>query len=424
METTGNKIRVARQITKERRVSMVCQTFEVKIQYSSLSKKEKEQLKMYFVEAKWIYNNLLSKSKKENIFEMSYKDNNSVTVLDKDGNKIKKKIQFLPTAIHQDIYTIAKTSIKALSASKKKGRKVGNLKFKSSYNTLELRNQAWRIVGKNKIKIAGFKKPLKVRGLDQINPNMETANAKLMKKSTGYYLIITTYSYIKGEIKSENKKQAVGLDFGIKTHITTSEGEQFNLSIGETKRLKYLQRKLYRRSKKGSNNRWKLRLKIQKEYDYIANKKKDAANKLLHYLLSNYNYICVQDENLQGWHKGLFGKQVQHSYLGLLKRKLKEKKLRVLWLEQRFPSTKMCYNCGEIHREITLADRIFKCDCGLEEDRDVKAAKTILKELLIRNQLIPAERREFKPVEKMSDFLNSSEFKKHFSRKQEAPPFR
>jgi DNA-directed RNA polymerase subunit M/transcription elongation factor TFIIS len=49
-------------------------------------------------------------------------------------------------------------------------------------------------------------------------------------------------------------------------------------------------------------------------------------------------------------------------------------------LDQFEPTTKLCHNCGHIHKEITLGDRTFKCpSCDYEEDRDIKAAKTILK---------------------------------------------
>lgn len=37
----------------------------------------------------------------------------------------------------------------------------------------------------------------------------------------------------------------------------------------------------------------------------------------------------------------------------------------------------MCYECGKINK-INLNERIYKCSCGLEEDRDIKAAKTIM----------------------------------------------
>ena len=41
------------------------------------------------------------------------------------------------------------------------------------------------------------------------------------------------------------------------------------------------------------------------------------------------------------------------------------------------PSTKFCPNCGSLNERITLSDRIFKCDCGYEFDRDVHAAKNV-----------------------------------------------
>ncbi len=72
---------------------------------------------------------------------------------------------------------------------------------------------------------------------------------------------------------------------GIKDHITLSNGEKLNVTIGETERLKLLQRK-FARSKKGSNNRYKLKKLIKKEYQKITNRKNDAANKVVAYLLS------------------------------------------------------------------------------------------------------------------------------------------
>ena len=54
----------------------------------------------------------------------------------------------------------------------------------------------------------------------------------------------------------------------------------------------------------------------------------------------------MQDENIRGWHKGLFGKQVQNSALGTLKRKLMAND-KVLVIDRFFPSTRMCI-CGHM----------------------------------------------------------------------------
>ena len=84
----------------------------------------------------------------------------------------------------------------------------------------------------------------------------------------------------------------------------------------------------------------------------------------------------MQDENLRGWHKGLFGKQVQNSALGTIKSKLISKG--AILIDRFAPTTKECLSC-ENHVTLTLDERIFSCpSCGYTEDRDIKAALTVL----------------------------------------------
>ena len=54
-------------------------------------------------------------------------------------------------------------------------------------------------------------------------------------------------------------------------------------------------------------------------------------------------------------------------------------KCNVLGIELRvvdrfYPSSKLCYNCGSIKKDLKLKDRIYKCDCGYIEDRDYNAS--------------------------------------------------
>lgn len=63
------------------------------------------------------------------------------------------------------------------------------------------------------------------------------------------------------------------------------------------------------------------------------------------------------------------------------------------------PTTKICYNCGTLN-EIAFSNRIYsRSSCGLTEDRDIKAAKTIMKIGIIQNTNIGTECIEFTPVE-------------------------
>ena len=91
------------------------------------------------------------------------------------------------------------------------------------------------------------------------------------------------------EQKTNGKE--IGLDFGIKTNITTSEGEKLDVTVKESDRLKRLQKQMSRRVK-GSNNRYKTVKLIQREYQKLSNRKQDKANKLIHKLKA-YETIVI-----------------------------------------------------------------------------------------------------------------------------------
>ena len=294
------------------------------------------------------------------------------------------------------------SSIKSLATRKKNGGKVGALKYISDYPSLNLKQygNTYKIYSYNKMKIQGISKKITVNGLDQFIdiPKIEVANAKILNKPDGYYIAITTYQNIDDLTKKEYIGEEIGIDFGIKSNITLSNGETFNCSIGETKRLKRLQRKMTRQQK-GSNNRYKTRRLIRKEYQKIDNKKCDFANKLVHKLLS-YKNVYMQDENLKGWHSGWFGKQIQHSTMGTIKHKLLMSN-QVHVLDRYAPTTKYCPICGNIKDDISLSDRVYHCDkCGYESDRDIHSANN----MIIMFKQIPTEHREFKPVENTTVF--------------------
>lgn len=409
----NNRIRQTLIETRQRRVNQRCLVYELKINTSKLPKRDVQKLKMFFIECKWLYNYLLNLDTKE--WGTVKRD---IYSFDKNKNKVERALT-IPAKMIQDVRNILKQNLKSLSNKKKKGKhRVGKLKFKSEYNSIELSQYGitHKIVG-NKIKVEGLKKYLTIFGMEQIKPEYEIANAKLVQKPSGYYIKLTCFENLKYNRINKPIKE-VGLDFGIKTHITTSDNEKFDITIEESERLKGLQRKLARQIK-GSNNRYKTVQKIRREYEKQSNRKKDKCNKLVNYLCTNYSTVYMQDEMIAGWHKGLFGKQVQHSCLGLLKAKLKGQN-NVKLIDKSYPTTKLCYNCGTLHKNITLSDREFICpSCGFQEERDLKAAKTILFIGQCKNTYVPMECRNT-PVERMSDFLNAYANKKQSSMKQEA----
>src|SRR5699024_8438623 len=146
--------------------------------------------------------------------------------------------------------------------------------------------------------------------------------------------------------------------------LTTSDGFEYDCKIYHTSRLKKLQRKLSRQEK-GSIGYNKTLNSIKIEHEKIANKKNDYANKVINYLLNNYETIVLQDENIKGLHSGLFGRQVQVSCLRRLKASLVSLKdsPRVIVIPRSCATPQLCLgeNCGRLNK-ILLSQRTYSCD--------------------------------------------------------------
>lgn len=359
---------------KARRKTQQIKVYELKVNVHSTSKEDFAKFNSMFVQAKWVANDCIAS---EDIFTYKYQEHKKVVNFDKDGNKIERTIN-LNSGIHQDIIRQIKQDIVNLSKKKKKGGKVGKLRFKREVNTINLRDL--KVLNSKTVSIPGFRK-LKVYGLEQfINiPEFEIASPKLVRKASGIYLKVPV-CIPKGSSKRKPTNKEVGLDFGIKDNITTSDGEKFNCSVQETEYLKFLQRKLFKKQK-NSKRYYKCLNQLQKEYDHLTNKKNDDSNKLIAYLLKNYDVIYFQDEQISKWRKfnKAFARNIQHSYLGRVKAKLIElqKTGRSFEISKWSPSTKFCPQCGSLNDGIRLSDRIFKCSCGYQFDRDVHAAKNV-----------------------------------------------
>ncbi len=375
------RIREHGKLTREKRKCQFCRVYRVKIDISHLNQAQKTHLKMLFVEAKWLYNDALTFMNDHNINDYDMKVQ-IVRGLDKDKKPVTHELKYLGSQMKQSVIQGIMHNLKSLASLKKHNHKVGSLRYKSDYDSINLKQHkvTYRFYDENHIGLQDFNGRIKIKGANQFwnIPGIEFANAKLLSLPDGYYLAITTYRNKGGEQK--NYKPEIGIDMGIKTTITTSDGRKMKVLIEESERIKKCQRLIARR-KKGSSNRYKAVKLLRKAYQKLDNRKRDKANKIVHELLE-HEKVYMQNENLRGWHKGLFGRTVQHSILGLVKSKLMENE-RVTVLSSSMPTTKYCPCCGKLKKDIKLSDRIYKCECGYQEDRDIHAARNMI--LLSKN---------------------------------------
>ena len=362
--------------TRMKRAKQTCKTFRFKIDYDNLNQQQKEHIKMLFVEAKWIYNYLISQ---DDIYSFDYKNLDKITHKDKQKNDIVSDIKYVRSSVKQELISQIINQIKGLSKLKKKGHNVGKLKFKSEFNSIKLKqyNITHSLRG-NKFKIQGIKDPIRVRGLNQLSKykNIDYTTANLLYDGINYYIALTCF-IDKENIEKQYKNNIVGIDMGVSTSLTLSDRTKYDISIEESDRLKKLQSKLISKQK-GSNNRYKLIKKIRKEYIHINNKKNDISNKIVHSILNDNKIIVIQDEQISKWRQdGISGSKIQHSILGRIKHKLSMCD-RTVVLDKWFPTTKYCSNCGS-KVELELKDRIFECPkCKIKEDRDIHAANNMI----------------------------------------------
>ena len=373
----NQKIKETGKATRERRKDMLCRVFEVKADLSRMSKSQKNDVNTLFREAKWFRNAYLGDN------GLSDKSR-SVKVKVKDVFE-ERELTLLGSQIKQSIISEVKDSIRGLAVLKEKGHKVGALKFKSVCNCVNLKqfHVTYDIdKDRSRIRVQGIRKPFKVRGLEQIPDDAEIANAKFIRKASGLYFHITCY------VPKEEKHiphRSVGIDFGISDNLVFSDGrEPVNICVPESKGTKLASRRMNKalshNGNQKSNNHYKRKNKVRKAYEKDKNRRKDLANKAVHEILNNYDFIAIQDEMIHNWHKGIFGKQVQHSAIGVIKEELKNSS-GVYVVSRDFPSTQICPECGMLTKH-PLKKRSYTCQyCGYHHpSRDEKAAGSILEE--------------------------------------------
>ena len=383
-------IKEAMKETHERRRSQVCRVYTLKIQYNALSTRQKEDLRMLFLEAKWLYNDILNYGNVKGNSIFDYELGNTVEVKLPDGTFDGGSLEHIGSQMKQSVYADLKSSIKALSKLKKTGHKVGRLKFKSEITAVTLKQYGttYKFHNDHKVKIQNIHGLVRVNGLDQIKDNVEFANAKLLNRADGYFLAITTYT--ERRPYSNRPHADVGIDMGCHTSFTLSTGEEIDVKVKEPERLKRLQRKQHRQ-KKGSSNRKRTIHRIRKQHQRLVNRKNDMANKIVADLNSRFGLIYIQDENLSGWQKTGHGKAVQHSCLGRVKARLKSQD-NVFVVSRWEPTTQKCIRCGKKH-EMPQNVRTFKCPfCNFEMQRDLHSANRMVQE---GRKLVPKELREF-----------------------------
>ena len=268
--------------------------------------------------------------------------------------------------------------------SKSRKKKIGFPSFKKKNNrqSFRLPNQKFKIIG-NKIQLEKIGKVKIV--VDRKLPDGKLMSVTVSKNPSGQYfasiLIETEINY-----KPKTNKE-VGIDLGIKTFSTQSDG----VEIDNPKFLRKNQAKLRRmqqhlsRKQKGSNRRNRCRLKIAKLHQKVTNQRDWFLHNYSTSLISSYDRIYIEDLNVSGMVKnhclaGAISDVGWSKFTSMLVYKAEWYGKDVVKVGRFYASSKTC-ECGVKNDILKLSDREWVCEaCGLINQRDELAANNILKE--------------------------------------------
>jgi putative transposase len=225
----------------------------------------------------------------------------------------------------------------------------------------------------------------------------DPANVTVSHSCGRWYISVQTEREV--ETPRHSSTSIVGLDWGIASFITPSKGEPFQ-SLSPLKqnaaKLARLERRLARK-KKFSSNWKKLRTKISKLHQHIANARKDFIHRASHNISKNHAVVCVEDLEVRNMSKSAKGSKEQPGQNVKAKSRLnrsildaspfelrRQLKYKTLWrggiLVPVPPqnTSRHCPACGHIAKENRKTQAMFQCiECGFSAHADWVAACNI-----------------------------------------------
>ncbi len=268
---------------------------------------------------------------------------------------------------------------------KRSGLKKSPPKFKPfrKYKSFTLKQAGWKLdeergivhIGKEKYR---YNKSRKFEGV------IKTVTIK--RDSVGDWYIILSCD-LGDDFKPKKvvpvTGKSAGFDFGLKCFLISSEGDEIESPQYLKKSLVSLRKKSrnFSRKKRGSKNRRKAGRTLGRLHRKIANQRLDFHFKLALSLVRKYDNLFFEDLDLTKM-KLFWGRKVSDLGLYQLIKILQFKALEYMKIfhqvDRYYPSTKKCSCCGDVKEEMSLKERVFKCRCGHEMDRDLNASINIL----------------------------------------------
>ncbi|MCD8490020.1 MAG: transposase [Desertifilum sp.] len=264
--------------------------------------------------------------------------------------------------------------------------KYPNFKKKRNGGSAEFTKSAFK--WKNgKVFLAKCLEPLNIRWSRQLPEGVEPSTVTVRLNPAGQWYISLRFVDPR-DLILKPVQQSVGLDAGITSLVTLSTGEKIANPKHFNRHYKRLRRaqKALSRKRKGSRNRDKARLKVARIQQQISNSRKDHLHKLTTRLIRENQTIAVESLAVKNMVKNpKLARAISDTGWGEMIRQLEYKAKwygrNLVKIDRWFPSSKRCGNCGHVVERLPLSVREWDCpSCGSHHDRDVNAARNILRQ--------------------------------------------
>lgn len=335
--------------------------------------------------SRFVYNYFLALRIQEwttNQRTISYNETSSILTQLKKDTETNWLNEVSAVALQQSLQNLQEAYSNFFKGLKKK-QKIGFPRFKkkSSRNSIRLTKGAFKYRN-NQIFIPKSKKPLNIHWSRQLPSNNITSVTISLSLSGKWFISILVLDEKNYTLPLCNK--ALGVDLGIETFATLSNGEKVKMPDLKPhyQKLKKLQRK--HSKKKGLCNKEKARLKVARQYEKITNIREDFHHKLSTRLIHENQVVVMEDLNVSGMIKNRklarsISQQGWSQFVTFLKYKANMYGRELIQVDRFYPSSKTCSSCGTIQSSLPLHIREWTCDsCGNTHDRDINAAKNLM----------------------------------------------
>lgn len=226
--------------------------------------------------------------------------------------------------------------------------------------------------------------------------NAKVYSGTVSQQADRYYVSILVEE--ENDINNSSYSEGIGIDLGLKEFAIISNGTTYK-NINKTAKVKKLEKKLMREQrslsrkyeslkkqknkKEGEATRQNIQkqvLKVQKIYRRLYNIRTDYINKIVAEIVKTKpEYVTIEDLNVSGMMKNkhlskAIASQKFSEFRTKLISKCKNNDIEVRLVDRFYPSSKLCNKCGKIKKDLKLSDRVYKCECGYIEDRDLNAS--------------------------------------------------